>query len=85
MIYLSIILRKGASGEKVSSMLKERLKKELESLGAICPDIQLQFVDVIERDSQKMGKLKIINSNIKRPNILRQKIRKQPFGFFRKC
>ncbi len=63
--YISVlILREGASEEKVASKLRENLRGDLESLGAKCPDIHIHFVERIERDPQKMGKLKLIKSNI---------------------
>lgn len=63
-IHISLILREGASEEKVAGKLRENLRGDLESLGAKCPDIHIHFVERIERDSQKMGKLKLIRSNI---------------------
>jgi phenylacetate-CoA ligase len=63
-IHISLILREGASEEKVAGKLRENLRGDLESLGAKCPDIHIHFVERIERDPQKMGKLKLIKSNI---------------------
>ncbi len=37
-----------------------------EKLGAKCPDIRVQFVDKIERDPSAMGKVKLVQSKVKR-------------------
>jgi phenylacetate-coenzyme A ligase PaaK-like adenylate-forming protein len=66
-IYISAVLRQGASGEEAASKIKDQLRGNVESLGAKCPDIHVQFVDRIERDPGKMGKLKLVKSNIRRP------------------
>lgn len=66
-IHLSVILQEGASGEKVAGKLREKLRGNLKSLGAKCPDIHVQFVDRIERDPRQMGKLKLIKSKARRP------------------
>lgn len=65
-IYISAVLRQGASGEKVANKIRERLRGNMEALGAKCPDIRVQFVDRIERDPRQMGKLKLVKSNIRR-------------------
>lgn len=65
-IYISTVLRQGTSEEEVAKKIKERLRGNIESLGAVCPDIRVQFVDRIERDPRQMGKLKLIKSNIRR-------------------
>jgi hypothetical protein len=47
-------------------MLKEKLRGNLESLGARCPNIHVQFVEKMERDSGRMEKLKLVKSNLGR-------------------
>ena len=68
-IHISIVLREGASGEEVASKLRDNLRGNLESHGAKCPDIHIRSVDRIERDPCKMGKLKLVMSNIRRHGI----------------
>ena len=69
---ISIVLRKGASGEEVADKLRENLRKKIESVGAICPEIRVQFVDRIERDPNLMGKLKLVKSNVIREGIKKE-------------
>jgi putative adenylate-forming enzyme len=65
-INIGIVLREGASGEEVANKLRTNLKKKIESVGAICPEIRVQFVDKIERDQNLMGKLKLVRSNVRK-------------------
>lgn len=66
-VRISAVLRQGASGEEAADKIKELLRERIESLGARCPDILVQFVDGIERDPRKMGKLKLVRSSVGRP------------------
>jgi phenylacetate-CoA ligase len=68
-ININIVLREGATGKEVAGKLKSNLSKKLESLGAICPDIHIRFVDKIDRDQKVMGKVKLVKSNIGRGRI----------------
>jgi len=65
-LHINIVLREKTSEGGIASMLKEKLQSNLESLGASCPDIHVQFVEKMERDSRLMGKLKLIKSNLRR-------------------
>lgn len=65
-LHICIVLREKTSEGKIASMLKEKLRGNLESLGARCPDIHVQFVERMERDSRLMGKLKLVKSNLRR-------------------
>jgi putative adenylate-forming enzyme len=69
---ISIVLRKGAPGEEVADKLRANLRKKIESVGAICPEIRVQFVDRIERDPNLMGKLKLVKSNVRREEIRKE-------------
>jgi phenylacetate-CoA ligase len=62
-IGISVVLRAGVSEEGVAGKLTEDLRINFESLGAECPDIQVGFVNRIERDPSTMGKLKLVESN----------------------
>ncbi len=65
--YVTLALRKDvASAEEVTAKLKDKFTNKLASLGAVCPAIHIKFVDEIKRDQKKMGKLRLIKSNIKR-------------------
>jgi putative adenylate-forming enzyme len=68
-INISIVLREGTFGEEVASKLRSNLRKKIESVGAKCPEIRVQFVDRIDRDPNLMGKLKLVKSNVKREKI----------------
>jgi phenylacetate-coenzyme A ligase PaaK-like adenylate-forming protein len=65
-LHIGIVLREKTSEGEIASMLKEKIRGNLESLGASCPDIHVQFVEKMERDSRLMGKLKLIKSNLRR-------------------
>jgi phenylacetate-CoA ligase len=52
--------------EETGLIFKDRMRKELETLQVKCPKIHIEFVDHIERDPQKMGKIKLVISDIKR-------------------
>jgi putative adenylate-forming enzyme len=65
-INIHIVLQEGAPGEEVADKLKSNLSKNLQSLGAKCPDIYIRFVDKIDRDPKVMGKLKLVKSNVRR-------------------
>ncbi|MDH4231672.1 MAG: hypothetical protein OEW04_06540 [Nitrospirota bacterium] len=60
-----IVLLQGGSEEEVSKRLREKVRNSLDSLGAICPEIQVRFVGAIRGDPQKMGKLKRIKSIVR--------------------
>jgi putative adenylate-forming enzyme len=63
-IHLNLVLPDVNLQEKAAATLREKLRRSLESLGAVCPDIHVRFIDTIERDPQKMGKLKLIQSRV---------------------
>ena len=59
-ISISVVLREGPSEAEVAGKLTGDLRANIEALGAECPDIQVGFVNRIERDPNAMGKLKLI-------------------------
>jgi phenylacetate-CoA ligase len=63
---ISVVLRKGVSGDGVADEIKANLRKRFETLGAKCPDIRVRFIDKIERDPNMMGKVKLVQSNVRR-------------------
>ena len=64
-IHVRLVLKEGASGEQLENKLKDELKDSLKSVGADPPPIYVHFVDKIEQDLEKMGKLKLIKSNVR--------------------
>lgn len=64
-----IVLRQGASGNQVANSLKKKLREKIESLGAQCPELRIRPVLRIERNTQKMGKYKLVQSNTKKTGI----------------
>jgi phenylacetate-CoA ligase len=66
-IFLDISVQEDAPREKIKRKLEGTLKGILESHGARCPPIDVRFVHRIVRDPRKMGKLKLVDSTIKRP------------------
>ena len=63
---VSVVLRKDASGEGVADEVKANLKNSFASLSVTYPDIHVQFINNIERNSNSMGKVKLVQSNVKR-------------------
>lgn len=63
---ISVVLRKNASQDGVADEIKTNLGKSFEKLDAKCPDIRVQFIDKIERDPNVMGKVKLVQSNVRR-------------------
>ncbi len=63
---ISVVLRKGASGNGVADEIKANLEKGFEKLDAKCPDIRVHFIDKIKRDPSMMGKVKLVQSNVRR-------------------
>jgi phenylacetate-CoA ligase len=65
-IYIDVVLRDKPLEERVGSMLREKVRANMESFGAICPDIYVKFIERMDRDPQLMGKLKLVKSNVRR-------------------
>ena len=65
--HITLALRKdAASADDVIRQLKDKLEQKLTSMGAICPGMYINIVDELERDQKKMGKLRLIKSNIRK-------------------
>jgi phenylacetate-coenzyme A ligase PaaK-like adenylate-forming protein len=43
-----------------ASHVENKLRTQLQSLGAKCPPIQIHFVERLQRDPKQMGKLKLV-------------------------
>lgn len=63
-IIFKIVLRREARPEEAAAKVKERITKEFTSYRVICPDIRLRIVDRIERDPEKMGKVKLVKREL---------------------
>lgn len=64
-IHITLALRNDAAAtDQLAQTLKDKLSDRLLSLGVICPELHIKFVDELERDQEKMGKLRLIKSNI---------------------
>lgn len=66
LISVRLMIRDGFDEKKIAYQLEQRLKSGLESLGALLPSIQIEFVKAIKREPSQMRKLKVIQSNVKR-------------------
>ncbi|HTG00728.1 MAG TPA: AMP-binding protein [Nitrospirota bacterium] len=60
-----VVLKQGVTSDQIIEPIKTKLKEKIGSLGAICPDIRIQVVLQLDRDSRKMGKLRLVKSNVK--------------------
>jgi phenylacetate-coenzyme A ligase PaaK-like adenylate-forming protein len=65
-IYIDVVPRGKPLAEKVGGMISERVRGDIEAIGAICPDIHVKFIERMDRDPRLMGKLKLVKSNIRR-------------------
>jgi phenylacetate-CoA ligase len=63
---ISVVLRKEASGDGVADEIKANLEKSFKTLDVKYLDIRVRFIDKIERDPNAMGKVKLVQSNVKR-------------------
>jgi phenylacetate-CoA ligase len=57
---LRLVLREKENRDAFAGEVREGLKRMLESRGAVCPPLILEFVDAIERRPEQMGKLQLI-------------------------
>ncbi|MCA1959433.1 MAG: hypothetical protein LDL33_01460 [Desulfomonile sp.] len=67
-ITATVVLRVGSNGEEVTVNLTNNRKARLESRGVECPEIRVRYIDRIERDPSTMGKVKLVQSNIRTKN-----------------
>ncbi len=65
-LQVSIVLRDRALREEAEPLIRKAIEASLRSLHARLPEIHLLFVDWIERDPEKMGKIKLVRSDIRR-------------------
>jgi phenylacetate-CoA ligase len=63
-IDITAVLDNLASGRELKRRLAADLRRNFESLGAVCPEIHIQFVERIGRDQSMMGKVKLVKNNL---------------------
>ena len=66
-----LVLRQGIYGDQVIERIKTKLREQIDSLGAICPDIRPRTVPQLERDYRKMGKRTLVKCNIDKGQLSR--------------
>ena len=57
---LRIVPRSGATREDLQAALRREVTSRIEELGAVPPPISVEFVDHLERTSERMGKVKLV-------------------------
>jgi putative adenylate-forming enzyme len=65
-LHITLALKNEASADAVCTRVRKRFNEKLPSLGVPCPELQFNMVHHIERDQQKMGKFRLIKSNVPR-------------------
>jgi hypothetical protein len=68
-LVVQLVAGDGADRDALSVRVSSRIQKELASAGAAPPQLTVQFVDAIERDPEKMSKLKLVRSDLSRAPI----------------
>ena len=61
-----VVLKQGVSSDQVVEAVKNKLIEKINSLNALCPDIRIKVVPRLNRDNRKMGKLRLVKSNVKK-------------------
>jgi len=67
---ISVVLRNEASRDGVADEIKANLENSFKKLDVKYSDIRIQFIDKITRDPNAMGKLKLVQSNVKKSSRL---------------
>lgn len=57
-----LVIRDTQAKESLTYQVEHELRTQLEALGAKCPTIHTYFVEQLQRDSNQMGKLKLVKS-----------------------
>jgi putative adenylate-forming enzyme len=65
-LHFRFVMSERLRREETGLLFKNRMRQELEVFQVKCPNIHIEFVDHIERDPRKMGKIKLVISDIKR-------------------
>jgi phenylacetate-coenzyme A ligase PaaK-like adenylate-forming protein len=59
-LHVYLVMHGSQEKEAFARHIENGLKRQLESLGAKCPPIQIHFVERLQRDPKQMGKLKLV-------------------------
>jgi phenylacetate-CoA ligase len=61
-----VVLKQDVSSDHLVESVKNKLREKINSLNALCPDIRIKVVPRLDRDNRKMGKLRLVKSNVKK-------------------
>ena len=62
-IHLKIVPRPEANRDELRAALADGITTAIEALGAVSPPVDITFVDTVERQRQRMGKIKLIGAS----------------------
>jgi phenylacetate-coenzyme A ligase PaaK-like adenylate-forming protein len=62
-IHLKIVPRPGANRDELRAALADGITTAIEALGAVSPPVDVMFVDTVDRQQQRMGKIKLIGAS----------------------
>ena len=65
-LHIKLVLKNDTVADTVIACLKDKFSSKLALLGVQCPELHVSVVDAIDRDRQKMGKFRLIQSNIRK-------------------
>jgi hypothetical protein len=54
------------ASDQVVESVKNKLIEKINSFNALCPDIRIKVAPRLDRDNRKMGKLRLVKSNVKK-------------------
>jgi hypothetical protein len=61
-IHIKVVPRGGAKRERLRAALVNSIRAEIEVLGAVAPPIEIAFVDGLERQRKRMGKIELVGA-----------------------
>lgn len=59
-LHFYLVMHSSEEKEASARQIENKLRRQMESLGAKCPPIQIHFVERLQRDPKQMGKLKLV-------------------------
>jgi phenylacetate-CoA ligase len=65
-IHFRFVMSERLRREETGLLFKNKMRQEFKIFQVKCPNIHIEFVNHIERDPQKMGKIKLVISDIRR-------------------
>lgn len=63
-LHVRVVLHEGAGQEDAAALVRDKLLGRLRLLHVTMPEVRVHFVDRIERDPARMGKIKLVKSEI---------------------